>query len=807
MSLYNELKTCKNEADVERLYKNAFEKVLKKEEQFEITRDTRNDGILTTKYLNTLMEFKYDHSFNNVLSRSNVIIQCLYYLKDLKHLGKQIPTSIFIGDMNECFILDTKLLYKYFNREIVGSASTAHLNNHELIADLCNDNDIQEYSAYLYDITENFKLNEIVDTLKEIHDGNLTKVKLNKHNVSLIFETFKKEVLGKNKLTVNECVNLFLQLVLNPNDNGLNHNSTKLITKNYGSIPVKNFKSFFKRYEGIDYTPVEKEQLTTYADRMIEDETRRRKGEFYTPTIWVDEAHKEISNHLGADWKEKYIVWDCACGSGNLTRDYKFKELYLSTLEQSDIDTMNEMDYNPEAVKFQYDFLNDDMDKLPKPLRDAIETGKEILFFINPPYATGANMGTKVNNNKSGVAFNKINKMMIDDDMRTASRNLYVQFLYRIYYMDIKNNITIACYTKSLYKSGPSFIKFRNKFLNNFRLKYSMLFCANHFSETSNKWAIDFSIWEPQEELYRNKFKSYAKHIHENHITKYSDKLIYNTDDIISLSKWSRVEIKKLKKYDVPQMSSYLTISKDGTGKFVPNCLGTILSNSNNVYYNNTHVTLFSSAYHSGFNSFCIIPENFYKVTTLFAARKSIKGTWINDKDEYIAPNESHSDWQQFVNDSIVYSLFNNSSQQSSLRQIEYKDKLWDIKNEFFWLSNQQIQDLANNNNYDELYKDAKNNNNDRFVYEKLKTTTLSADAQKVLNMATDLLIESIPMRKLMAQQNPEYHLNSWCSGYAQLKLVWDLYHKDKFKAFKAEYKKFEQRLIPMIYELGFLRK
>ena len=43
MSLYNDLKTCKNETDVERLYKNAFEKILKKEEQFEITRDTRNN--------------------------------------------------------------------------------------------------------------------------------------------------------------------------------------------------------------------------------------------------------------------------------------------------------------------------------------------------------------------------------------------------------------------------------------------------------------------------------------------------------------------------------------------------------------------------------------------------------------------------------------------------------------------------------------------------------------------------------------------------------------------------------------------
>ena len=71
----------------------------------------------------------------------------------------------------------------------------------------------------------------------------------------------------------------------------------------------------------------DKETLTATQDRLIQDETRRMKGEFFTPTIWVDEAHKMISEQFGEDWKEKYVVWDPAWGTGNLTRDYKFKEL------------------------------------------------------------------------------------------------------------------------------------------------------------------------------------------------------------------------------------------------------------------------------------------------------------------------------------------------------------------------------------------------------------------------------------------------------------------------------------------------
>ena len=111
-------------------------------------------------------------------------------------------------------------------------------------------------------------------------------------------------------------------------------------------------------------------------------EKQRRLGEFFTPTIWVDEAHKMISENLGADWKEKYVVWDPAWGTGNLTRDYKFKELYCSTIEASNIHSANQMGYNPEATKFQFDFLNEEDSALPKPLQDAINSGKEILFLI-----------------------------------------------------------------------------------------------------------------------------------------------------------------------------------------------------------------------------------------------------------------------------------------------------------------------------------------------------------------------------------------------------------------------------------------
>lgn len=799
MSLYIELQKCKNETDIERVYKNSLEKILKKEPNFELTRDTSNDGILITDSLCTLLEFKDNQNFKNILSRTNVIIQCLYYLIQLKELGKGIPSSIFIGDRDECFILDTKVLYKYFNREIKGSASTAHLNNPDLIIEMTNDVDIQEYSAYIYTITETFKLNEIIETLKEIHSGNLTKIKVNKNNISIIFETFEKEVLGKNTLTVNERVNLFIQLILNPDDNGLNYNSTKLITKNYGSIPVKDFKSFFKRYEGINYTPSEKEQLTSFSDRMIEDETRRRKGEFYTPTIWVDEAHKEISNHLGEDWKDRYIVWDCCCGSGNLTRDYKFKHLYLSTLEQSDIDTINTMGYNPEAIKFQYDFLNDGMDKLPESLRTVIENGEELLFFINPPYMKATpNKG----NITSGDSLTVVGKEMQLHKYGIASSQLSSQFLYKISNLNERyNNIKLCLYNNPNFLTSDGFKILREKIFNNFSYTYGFLFSADHFSETSGLWGILFSIWNNNKNKNKD-FKTELKDIGLYDIENIGTKILYNCDDNIK----SNYFFKMNEKNDViqPPIKSVLTIDKSKEKLGYSKAIGYINNHSNNMMQQ--HVVFLASSVISANGNKSITIDNFNNVCALFTARKSIKCNWINCKDEYIAPNTNHSEWQKFINDSVVYSLFHIHSFQSSLRQVEYKDKLWDIKNEFFWLSNDFMKNLANDNNYDELYQDAKNNNNERFVYNYLQNIELSTDAKIILNMATELLVESIKMRKLMSQQNPEYHLNSWDAGYAQMKLVWKLYYKDKFKEFREAYTQFEKRLIPLVYELGFLK-
>lgn len=162
-------------------------------------------------------------------------------------------------------------------------------------------------------------------------------------------------------------------------------------------------------------------------------------------------------------------------------------------------------------------------------------------------------------------------------------------------------------------------------------------------------------------------------------------KTLYNTDNKISASDWIRKKLKNINLIECIQLSSFNTPKQSHGNKIVINHLGYLLIKSNNIESNAMCVGLFSSAT-SNRGGVSLDADNFIDGLSLFAARKSIKGNCLNIKDEYLAPNEEHPLFEQFKYDSLVYSLFNNSSQQSSLRQVKYKDKLWDIKNEFLWI-------------------------------------------------------------------------------------------------------------------------
>jgi hypothetical protein len=439
------------------------------------------------------MEFKDNMNLTNKADLVKVLAQSVFYIKKFYDKGIIPPSTIFIGDRDECLTIHVNDILKYLEMDL--NWSTAPSQAHtiaDLVLALMKDESIQ---PFVYD-SKDFL--DCIEKVKDLTDNVQRKVLVTDKNITEVFRYFDEKVLGKNKLTTNERANLFVQILVNKDDNYLHPVKKRktVVTKSFGEVSLVSreaFESFFGHFSS-SYTPSQKHKLAAVVDRIVEDTTRRKQGEFFTPAIWVDKAHEYIASVYGDDWKDKYIVWDPAWGTGNLTRDYKFKELYVSTLNQSDIDTANQMGYNTEAIKFQYDFLNDDYEKLPVGLRNAIEDGKEIIVLMNPPYGRSNGESTFGKIEKGSVE-SIVNEKMKIDGMGHSSTNLYSQFIYRN--LDLCENIHICMFSPSTFFTSETLSNLRKKVFQKKTFEKGFVMDSSNFSDVST-WGLSFSILSVQ---------------------------------------------------------------------------------------------------------------------------------------------------------------------------------------------------------------------------------------------------------------------------------------------------------------------
>lgn len=485
-----------------------------------------------------LTEYKYGKNLKNKLELCKVLAQCVYYMRAIQIAGMVVPKVVFIGDENECVIIPANSLSDYLNCGSDFSKSPSNASGDAKLMEYLMENTFIDY-AFVYDIDEDTDVEGIVHTIDNIAKSDDSPAEINEHNIDKVWRVFQKMVFGKSKnVSPNEQVSVFVHYITDHGDFLCDTRKPKKFSldgKTYTVADAKQFATFCKHF-GYVRSVRQKEQLRATCDRFIEDKNRRMKGEFYTPTAFVDYAHDMIAKEFGEDWKEKYIVWDCAWGTGNLTRDYRFKELYCSTLEQSELDIARNV--NPEATKFQFDFLNDSLGKLPEGLKHALETKKSILFLINPPYGTACDKKMNIGKEqKRGVAKTKIGEQMLKDNLGKSSHQLYAQFQYRIakiqeqFGVDVK----IASFTLVKFATGGDFTAFRKFFYDRFEFKSAMKFDSRHFSDTSAGWPVFFSIWDSGKTVEANLPCSLVDE-EDGQMKIVGHDVIYNMDDKNKLS-------------------------------------------------------------------------------------------------------------------------------------------------------------------------------------------------------------------------------------------------------------------------------
>ncbi len=812
-NIYNQLIQCVNEKDVENVFRSHLKEHFK---GVPLTSPFNTDGILYDGNIFILCEFKYKYNFLSRVDITKVVCQCIYYIKTLVDNGKGIPKVIFIGDDDEVLFIESKYIYKYLSHNYNWKipASKAFEMNEELKMAVLNDTEI---NPYVQRIDENYRFEDTCNMLEDLCNNNHTMIKINEMNIDSCYSTFSNRVLTKNKLDVNATAALFLNILLNRDNYYIHPRKKNTLITSTGEMQIngEQYIAFFNHFSDV-YTPREKEALIRIFDRLKEDEKRRNEGAFFTPTIWCHEMERETKRIFGDDIFERALVWDCAAGTGNLTRDIKCNNLWISSLLKDEIDLQIENGVNDSAKdRFVYDFLNQSVEELPQDLINQLDEGVEVLFYINPPYGAAGAIGNKNNDvtTKVGISFTDVGDEMKSKDLGKASTQLYAQFLYKICALQnifVNSKFNIVTKSTAQFLTGEAGRKFRSYLFNEFELCHNYMFNAGHFSGCSSQWGVLTSFWKTGKTINDDKVMLIKDVDDDGSVIDIDSICLYNLDNGYTGSKWVREEIKqrKEKATDYPQMSSGLIIKPHGKGTMFNDGLGYMLNDSNNVMRNKELVLLLSSPF-SQSKGFSIIPENFLKCTALFTARKSIVSNWINDKCEYIAPNESHPDWVQYKSDSMIYSLFHASSNQSSMRDVDYKDKIWDIKNHFFYMSRDEIIELANANHFDECYSDAKKENVERYCYNLTNELTFSPDVQLLLELGRDLIRKSFVYRKIAHDQYPEFHLNAWDCGYYQINKMCKTLKvcTSELKALRDQYKIVELRLRELTYELGFLKR
>lgn len=841
------LKTAQDEADVEQAYKRIFQKrYIDGDQSATMSSPYGSDGYLRAGgiviALRMLMEFKKGTSLINVTTRARIIAQVVYYLKKFEQNGEELPNVIFSGDEQEMFIVYAPVLYDYLKEDYDWNIAPneAPYKNLDLLTKL---NDDPNLSSFVYDIrTPRFNINDVLDAIDSLvnNDGDFSKIKVVEKNIRIVFDEFIRMVFSddrkvKSGINPNKepqlLVSIFIQSVLGDKNlypvpkmkNKLHLPDGRLIT-----MDTNAFSAFFSRYER-KYTIEEQDKLKAIADRLIEETARRFSGDFWTPTIWANRANNLITEVVGDDWRKDFVVWDCASGAKNLTRDNQYNNLFSSTIHQEELDIG--ANYNKDSKDFQYDFLNDDINinfktnpkdiKMPIQLFECLKKDKPIIFFTNPPYGTANDAGAK-GTSKENIAQTEMNSIMKKEKMGSSSQQLYVQFFYRI--LKLKedfnlSNVYIAFFSKTQFFAGGKYwSNFSDKLFSQFKFKKGILFNAGEFSDVSNLWAVTFSIYKQREKIkkdYNKVFDFSVETSTEDGIQHIENKSIRLVPEDESLSNWLREPNngrRDFKEIPYPQFSSIFKVneSKSARGRLLSNSFGYMVAVSNNMYNSQRDVFIFSgSAYKA--NGVSITPENFNRVVVTFAVRKSVTHSWTNDMDHFKKPDTENIDshiWNEFINDCMIYSLFHlGASYQASVSNIRYLDELYDIENEWFFMSYEDIKALSQEHYANEIEEQLRFVNRERFVYEKIKDTQLSEEAKNLYNQAVFLLKKTFEYRFIADQEHPQWNVMNWDAGFYQIFKIADKYKINGLKVFREFFSILERKIEKKVYDFQMLNK
>ena len=298
--------------------------------------------------------------------------------------------------------------------------------------------------------------------------------------------------------------------------------------------------------------------------------------------------------------------------------------------------------------------MNDDFSKLPKELKKVIdEKPEKLIIYINPPYAEAGDQkqatGTGKNKTKVATLGKVYEKYSVELNLGLSIREIFTQFFIRIY-KEIPNCL-LASFSTLKYVNSSGFINFREEFKAKF-LK-GFICPANTFDNVRGNFPIGFLIWDTSK---KQKIKSIS-------VDVFNEKI-----EFLGKKSFSSNISNKQK----------LTITQWITGYETNGEILGYTGNNGPDYQNNKFLKISSiqtkvaGGSLNNATKYKITATNLIQISIYLSVRLCIEATWINDRDQFLYPNDLWEEDLEFQSDCLAFTLFHGQNRISAEEGINH---------------------------------------------------------------------------------------------------------------------------------------
>lgn len=737
--------------------------------------------------------------------------QLLVYVRAAKKRGEAIPAFLAVIDREKAAIIPTEHALPLLDDKKIVWPKSGSGAGRELAAQIAPY--LQTY------IVEYEILHDEATFIKAVKDAireqRIIRTPITPDNLRQVFDRWVEMVgreLGGVK-DVDHSVLFFADIMHDGRNEAMKNLPARLLFSGEKPVFLLNGQTYelahergYRNFWAIYHRPPEvkhRHYLLERRDSLLPLDEQKFKGAFYTPLRIVDKAYDELKAALGDNWQDKYIVWDMCAGVGNLEAKHSnLRNVFMSTIDRADVTIMKSNPVFAGAEIFQYDYLNDDVNdfgeidyslsnKMPPALRDAIAAAREgkrgakpILILINPPYAESGSGITKGDINKIGVEKTRINSWMRAMNVGYASKELFVQFLVRI--SRELPDITLAMFSKLKYVNAPNFSLFRQvwqaQFLDGFVVH------SRAFDGLEGDFPIGFLIWDTRVKVSITELEV---GVVDRRGMFVGEKRYVARPTSSLLNVW--IARTPARGGPALPLSNALNVSKNPRPKREhPESLGYLYASNNDLQHSALETLITSSIYTGGNGGgVYILRENLWQVAIVFAVRRLIKPTWLNDRDQFLQPTQPLSD--AFKSDCLVWMLFNGSNLTAGADGLQWNGQNWSLTNHFIPFTEAEIGAVGR-------FKSD-------FMARYMSTMAFTPEALAVLE-AGRVLFRRFHAIQFPRKLKDEFKLGRPDVGWYQVRRALEAYSDTEltdFAPFKASYAALSGKLRPMVFSLGFL--